>query len=138
MLDLHEQSTGTISNILTKYLIEHKIDKDGDIAIDSPIRTYIKVIPEKGVLRFMSFIHKEAISSFGDDAKNKFVKFVNSGSYTVKYSLMSNGSIICEYGIVMSGMADENFIIKCLKNFEKEVLSTKNMSSNQILIKNII
>lgn len=138
MLDLQEQTTKSISSIFSKYLIENKIDDDGDIAIEGLVRMYVRVLPEKSILRFISFIHSGALSAIREDQISKFANFVNSGGYTVKYSIMSNDSIICEYGLVMSGMADENFIIKTLKHFEKEVLNTKNMASKYELIKKII
>lgn len=138
MLDLQEQTTETISSILNKYLIDHKIDNDGDIAIESPVRLYVRVLSDNKILRFMSFIHQESLTPMNEGNLNKFVTFINGGGYTVKYSLMPNKTIICEYGLVLGGMVDENFIIKSLKNFEKEVSKARGMALNYELIKSII
>ena len=132
MLDLKELNIETISQTLNKYLIDHEIDEDGDIFIESPSRVYISIVDDKRILRIMSFIHGDSLKSIKDQDLNAFIEYLNGGSYTVKYAKLGRfnpseapKSLICEYGMLLLGLIDESFLIRTIKHFEIEISEAK-------------
>lgn len=133
MIELNEQTNESISNILKKYIIENNIDDDGDIFVESAARIYIRVDKEKGMLRFFSFIQPAVLESVSLETIDKYINFINMGSYTVKYSRLKDedkkSPLICEYGLILDGFVDDSFLIKTLRKIEKEIISAKNLAT---------
>ena len=115
MIELKELDGNALSSILEKYLIEHKIDKDGDIALDSDSGLYIRVDKENERIRFFAFIHN--------------LDFINAFSYFVKFSklkpIKERTPLLCESCLVASGTADDVFIIKTIRRIEREISDAK-------------
>lgn len=134
MIELSEQTNESISNILKRYIIENKIDDDGDIFVDSPARVYMRVEKEKGILRFFSFIQPISLERISLETIDAYINFINTGSYTVKYSRLRNedkkSPLMCEYGLILDGFIDDSFLIKTLRKFEKEIINAKNLAIN--------
>lgn len=134
MIELNEQTNKSISEILKRYIIENKIDDDGDIFVESASRVYIRVEKDKGILRFFSFIQPSSLETVSLETIDKYINFINSGSYTVKYSRLKDDDkrspLICEYGLVLDGFVDDSFLIKTLRRVEKEIISAKNLAIN--------
>jgi len=134
MIELNEQTNESISNILKRYIIENEVDSDGDIFVDSPSRIYIRIDKEKGILRFFSFIQPEALEFVSEGNYDRYVNFINTASYTVKYSKLRDNEkrspLICEYGLVLDGFIDDSFLIKTLRRVEKEIISARSLAIN--------
>lgn len=133
MLDLENIDNEKVVEILNKYFIENKIDKDNDIFIESPIRMYINADKERGALRFYAFIHSKNLIK-NEDLESKipgFVNYINKSSRTLKYATLTNEtlSIMAEYGIILKGNVDDEFFIRTIKHIEKEVENTKSLLS---------
>lgn len=134
MIELKELNGKTLSSILDKYLIEHKIDTDGDISIDSDTRLYARVDQESERLRFFAFIHKDSLSTVEDDDFNTYLDFINAVSYFVKFSklkpIKERAPLLCESCLALSGKVDEVFIVKTLRRIEREISDAKKATLN--------
>jgi len=134
MIELSEQTNESISDILKRYIIENKIDDDGDIFVDSAARVYMRVEKEKGILRFFSFIQPISLENISLETIDTYINFINTGSYTVKYSRLKaedkRSPLICDYGLILDGFIDDSFLIKTLRKVEKEIISAKNLAIN--------
>lgn len=134
MIELQEQDNKTLSTILDKYFIEHKIDKDGDISIDSESRVYMKVDKENEFIRSFAFIHLSELELVHDDEFDKYLDFINSMSYFTKFSKLKPNNkkspLLCESCLVLFGSIDETFFIKTIKKTEKEIATAKKATIN--------
>jgi len=129
MIELKELDGNALSSILEKYLIEHKIDKDGDIALDSDAGLYIRVDEENERIRFFAFIHNSSLAAVEDEDFNVYLDFINAFSYFVKFSklrpIKERSPLLCESCLVTSGTADDVFIIKTIRRIEREISDAK-------------
>ncbi|MBJ9214009.1 hypothetical protein I5481_19235 [Citrobacter freundii] len=123
LVNLEKIEQEDLLKVLDEYLVEYKIDKDGDIFLENPTRLYLELNKDKGVLRMYGFIHYNDYPNA--EHIPAFVERLSKNSYTLNYDIINGKSVICEYAIYLLGSVDDKLIIKSIKKTESEIIKTK-------------
>lgn len=129
MINLDNLNNEKIIELLDKYLIDNELEDDGDIFLENPARLYIRVEKDESVIRFMTFISTNILSSEQQKDILKTVNEANQASRTLKYSTISRDeaveAILCEYALSLSGDVDDKFLIKTIRLIERDIIDFK-------------
>lgn len=136
--DLSKITNEDIKGILDKYLISSEIDEDGDFIIKEPMRHYIKIEKEEGILRFYRFIYLTSLFDIVETEDPvmdnememmllRGINELNMNSFFTRFALFKK-SIIAESSIVLEGFSDEKSLVKSIKYYQSEMLDMEKSS----------
>lgn len=111
MLELSDLTVKTISSLLDENDLKNQLDDNEDINmyfIDHNIAISLRIDKKKKILRFSAWVF-DAKEYLGD--KKNIINFINTASSTVKYSVLSSGTILIEYGIPLIGKVDDKHLV---------------------------
>lgn len=117
LINLEITDTDDIWRVFSSYYVESELDGGGDIVFEKSERIYAKVDRHFKMLRFFCYVEVNTLES---PDFLKILENVNAASSSVKYSLI-NESVMCEYGIPLSGHIDHKHLLRVLDHFDEEV-----------------
>lgn len=129
LINLESIDEKRIKKILDEYLIENRIDPDGDVLITKAVRIYIRTDRRIKVLRLFNFTRLK--DDIDESETIKSISEINTASSVLKYSKVNN-SIMTEYGFLLSGYIDKKILIKTIQHMEEEILHIKRLFSAQL------
>ncbi|HBH7063415.1 hypothetical protein A3N57_01640 [Enterobacter cloacae subsp. dissolvens] len=85
---------------------------------ESPL--YLRIDHKRGILRIYGWAtlkdnEKDVDSKVNSDALN----LMNTGSNSIKYSFLGESGVLYEYGIILKGNVDEEFLKETIKNVDE-------------------
>lgn len=112
-LNLETITKEDICSVLDAADIKYTMDNEGDISLKSESPLIIKIDKNHAALRFFGWAEVDEIEEL---EKRKALNLINTGSSTIKYSILNSGDVLYEYGILLNGSIDKTHLIKTIEH----------------------